>query len=128
MIRIIIMIGLMIHGLIHLLGFVVPWRLATVDGLTYKTTVLAGRFDVGERGTQIIGLLWFVAAVGFVAAGIAVLTLHPWWPALVLSITLLSLVITILGWPEAQIGVLINLIILALWCSGQAAIWLQPVQ
>jgi hypothetical protein len=128
MIRIIIAIVLMIHGLIHLLGFVVPWRLATVDGLTYKTTVLAGRFDVGERGTRVIGLLWLVAAVGFVAAGIAVLTLHPWWPALLLIIALFSLIITLLGWPEAQIGVLINLIILALWCSGEVAIWLQPAQ
>lgn len=60
MIRLIMTMVLMIHGLIHLLGFVVPWRLAKVDGLTYKTTVLAGRLDIGERGTRVIGLLWAV--------------------------------------------------------------------
>lgn len=30
------------HGVIHLIGFVVPWRLADVEGSPYRTTVLAG--------------------------------------------------------------------------------------
>jgi hypothetical protein len=43
MIRIPITIGLIVHGLIHLIGFVVPWRLATMADMPYDTTVLGGR-------------------------------------------------------------------------------------
>ena len=37
-----------LHGLIHLIGFVVPWRIATVDGFPYRVTTLGGLADLGE--------------------------------------------------------------------------------
>ena len=51
---------LVLHGLVHLIGFVVPWRLAdlTSGGFAYTTTVLAGRLDLGTTGARIVGLLW----------------------------------------------------------------------
>ena len=44
--NILLAIVLAVHGAIHLLGFVVPWRLAQVEELPYKTTILAGRLDM----------------------------------------------------------------------------------
>ena len=45
MIRILVMIVLIVHGLIHLIGFVVPWRLATIEDFAYTTTLLAGNLN-----------------------------------------------------------------------------------
>ena len=41
---------LILHGLIHLIGTVVYTKLGTVKGLSYKTTLLGGRWDLGEGG------------------------------------------------------------------------------
>ncbi len=113
MIRIIVAVLLIGHGLVHLLGFVVPWRLATLEEMPYKTTLLAGTLDVGTAGIRVVGVLWLLAAIGFVVAGVGVFIQQPWWGTVTLGVTLFSLVLCILGWPEARFGVLVNLGILA---------------
>jgi hypothetical protein len=45
---------LVLHGLIHLMGTAVYMRLADVQGLSYKTTLLGGRLDLGENGMRIV--------------------------------------------------------------------------
>lgn len=39
-----------LHGLIHLIGFAVPWKLAVFDGLPYSTS---GVFGLVERVTPL---------------------------------------------------------------------------
>ncbi|HEY4753596.1 MAG TPA: hypothetical protein VIH37_09935, partial [Candidatus Limnocylindrales bacterium] len=56
---------LAVHGLIHLIGFVVPWGLAQVDGFTARTSVLAGAISVGDAGARLVGVAWLLVAVGF---------------------------------------------------------------
>ncbi len=104
---------LIIHGLIHLIGFIVPWKLAVIEGFTYKTTILSGALDIGETGIRLVGTIWLLAAVGFVTGGILLLLGNPQWQMLTLAVTLLSLLLTISGWPDSQFGVLVNIIILA---------------
>jgi hypothetical protein len=70
--------------------FVVPWRLAEVEGFAYKTTLLSGNLDMGDAGIRMVGLLCLLAAVGFVVAGVAIFSLQPWWQMLTLLVTLLS--------------------------------------
>lgn len=48
-------VTLAVHGLIHLTGTAAYMRLADVKGLSYKTTLLSGRWDLGERGILDIG-------------------------------------------------------------------------
>ncbi len=124
MIRILLMVVLMVHGLIHLIGFVVPWRLTTIEGMPYKTTLLAGGLNVGDTGIRVVGLLWLLLALGFVVAGIAVVSGQPWWRMLTLGVTLLSLVVTMLGLPDSPFGVLINLIILGYLLFADHLAWL----
>lgn len=69
MLPLIIGIFFILHGLVHLLWFVVPWRITTVDGLPYSTRVLGQRFDVGDTGIRMVGLLWLAATLGWVIAG-----------------------------------------------------------
>ena len=116
---------LAVHGLIHLMGFVVPWKLAQIEGLPYKTTILAGRLDVGDTGARLIGLLWLLVAVVFIVAVIGLVTDQGWWRPLAIGVAAVSLVISALHWPEAQFGVYINVVILALLLVGPQVEWLS---
>jgi hypothetical protein len=118
MIKIIAAIFLILHGLIHLFGFLVPWGIMETDDFQYKTTILAGKVDLGPTGIRIVGILWFVGAIGFVIAGIGLWMVTPWWFTLLVAVTLYSLVLCILGWPDSQFGVYINLIILVVLLFG----------
>jgi hypothetical protein len=124
MIRILIAVGLIVHGLIHLIGFAVPWRLVNMADMPYDTTVLAGKVDLGDAGIRLFGVLWLVATIGFIAAGVGLFALAPWWQGLTLAVTLLSLVLCILGWPDTQFGLYINLVILAYLVLGGRLGWL----
>jgi hypothetical protein len=84
---------LLIHGIAHLPGFVVPWRLATLTEMPYKTTLLNGAVDAGPVGARVIGLLWLLAGLG---------------------VLVLSLALCVLGWPDSGMGLVINLGLLAI--------------
>ena len=122
--RIVLGTMLILHGLIHLLSFVAYWNLAEVEGLSYDTSLLSGSLEVGEAGAWVFGLLWFVAAVGLAFAGAAVFLLRSWWRPLTLGAALLSLALTVLGWPDAWFGTLVNLVILAYLFVGGRRGWL----
>ena len=101
-----------LHGVAHLVGFAGAWQLAPAKELPYKTTVLAGRVQLGDAGIRVMGVLWLVAALAFVAtAGGAALN-ATWWGRAALVVALASLALTIVEWPEARIGLFVNLAIL----------------
>jgi hypothetical protein len=100
------------HGVAHLVGFVMPWRLMAPPDGGYKTTLLAGRIDAGANGIRVVGVLWLLAAMAFVASGVGLVTLQPWWRTLTLAAALFSLTLSVLGWPDSRIGVWVNLAIL----------------
>lgn len=50
-------IVLVLHGLIHLMGTAVYLKWAHIEGLHDKTTLLGGRWDVGEGGIKVFGAL-----------------------------------------------------------------------
>ena len=115
-------IVLVFHGLIHLIGTFAYLRILEVQSLPYKTIFLGGRIDLGEVGTGVFGALWFVAAIGFVVASIAMLTNRSWWRLVLLVVTPLSLVVTILDSSLAYAGVVLNVVILlALWLEWRSA-------
>lgn len=111
-------IVLVLHGLIHLMGTVAYMKLAVIQQLPYKTTVLGGRWDLGAGGIAVYGVLWGVAAVGFVVAALAFWLGWAGWQPLLLGVTLLSLALTALDWDVAFAGVILNIVILALLGLG----------
>jgi len=112
-------IVLILHGLVHLMGAVVYMKLVTILGLEYKTILLDGRWDLGERGMWVFGLLWAVAGIGFVLAAIAWLARRNRWQSVLMAATLLSLMLTLLDWRVASAGAIVNIVILLL-------LWLRP--
>lgn len=123
----IIAIVLILHGLIHLIGFAVNWQLVTLADIPYSTSVLVGKVYVGAAGIRVVGIFWLIVTVGFVVAGIGLLILAPWWYALTFWMALFSLVLCILAWPEAQFGAYTNLIILAFLLVGEQLGWLPQI-
>lgn len=112
MIRIVAGIALAIHGLIHLIGFVVPWQLAEVSGFPYRTDSLAGALELGPTGAKVVGVVWLVVAVGFVVAGVGLALGTSWALTLTGVLAVASSVVCLLGLPEAVAGLVINLAIL----------------
>lgn len=109
---IIVFVLTLIHGLIHFMGWVAYWPLTQIQGLPYKTTLLAGRIDLGGTGMRAYSLLWLLAGLGFVAAALALAFKQPIWTGLMLVSVLLSMVAGILDWAASFRGVLFDLVLL----------------
>jgi hypothetical protein len=124
--RIAIGIYLLVHGICHFVGFVVPWKILAMKDEPYKTTLVAGSIDVGDVGIRIVGLLWLIAGVAFLAAALGVFTSWPWWRTATLWFAMASLVLCVLGLPGAKIGILANALILA-YLLGARFGWLPAV-
>lgn len=103
---------LVLHGIAHLVGFVVPWNLLNVEDVEYKTTLLSGRWDVGDLGIRLVGILWLAGAAAFIATGAALLAGAAWWKKAAFYTSLGSLTLSVLGWPDSRIGVAINFLLL----------------
>lgn len=118
---IVIALALTLHGLVHLMGTVTYMKLGAVQGLEYKTTLLDGRWDLGENGMTLYGALWALAAIGFVAAAVALLADWDWYRPVLMGAAMFSLALTVLDWKVAAAGAVIDAAILAwLWLGPHA--------
>lgn len=105
--------ALVLHGLIHLMGTYVYMGFGRMESLPYKTTLLRGRWDLGERGIHLFGALWLIPLVGFCALG-AGIAVRGWLPVTsLIAVTLVSLALTVLDWDVAYAGALLDGLILA---------------
>jgi hypothetical protein len=64
-------------------------------------------------------------AVAFVVSGVTIFSSPTWWWSYTLAVTLVSLALTILGWPDARFGVLANVIILVFLFVGPRLGWIS---
>ena len=102
---------LIAHGVAHLVGFVVPWKLVSTAEVPYRTTVLGGVSDLGDAGARALGVVWLMAALAFVLLAGSVLAgsnVRPW----ALAMLALSSLLCVVGWPEARIGLVVNVVLL----------------
>jgi hypothetical protein len=115
MLRVLLGMVLLLHGLVHLIGFVVPWRLVDLseEGFVYKTTLLSGSLDLGAVGIQVVGALWLLAAIAFVAAALGLFLRRPWTVRLLAVAASFSLLLTLLDYSVAYAGAYLNLALLA---------------
>lgn len=105
MLRYLLLLLLLIHGAIHLLGFVKAFQLASVDQLTQP---------IG-RGA---GVLWLLATLLFLAAAGLLLAGQGAWSALALAGILLSQILIFTAWSDAKFGTIANVIILLVAVAG----------
>lgn len=110
---------LIVHGIAHLPGFAVPWQLITSSELPYRTTILAGRIDIGGAGVRAVGVAWAVAAAAFIALAWSLWAGLPWTRTLIACAAAYSLVLCAVGWPDARIGVAANMLILVMLAAAR---------
>jgi hypothetical protein len=116
--RLALAVLLVAHGVAHLVGFVSSWKLATLAELPYKTVVFSGRVDVGDAGIRVMGVLWLLAALAFLVAAFAVATETGWAVRFTLAAVIASLILCVVGWPDARIGVAVNVGLALLIATG----------
>jgi len=121
--RIVLAILLVLHGAAHLVGFVVPWRLASLPDAPRGTTIFAGAVDVGDAGIRAVGVGWLLLAIAFVVVAAGLLQGAPWWYPAALVVLTASAVFCVVGWPAARIGLWVNAGVIALVIIGARLGW-----
>jgi hypothetical protein len=100
MISVVFSIVVIIHGLIHLMGFVKAYRLADVPQLAH---------DISKPA----GALWLCAALLFFASACVLSLGMEWWWMVALGAMLVSQTLIIASWQDGKFGSLVNAIIFA---------------
>lgn len=90
---------LLVHGLIHGLGFAKPFGLGKSQEIHAKITPAGG-------------VVWLVAGLLFLAGAGALFALPEWWWAITLPAGVLSEVAIVGAWSDAKLGTLVNVLVL----------------
>jgi hypothetical protein len=109
------------HGLVHVVGFTVSWKLTNSDDLAYTTELFDGLVDAGAVGTRVVGVIWLLAAAAFVVAAVLLWQRSPRAVRALLGATVLSTLLCLARPREAWIGLVIDIVLLA----GLAAVELR---
>lgn len=122
MLRFIIGVFIVLHGLVHLLYFGQSWRLFELQpGLVWPEGSWAFSKLLGAEATRLLASVsCILAALGFVVGGIGIFLRQAWWRPVVVGVAAFSAVIFILFWDgemrkladKGGIGLLINIAIL----------------
>lgn len=123
MIKILFGIFIVLHGIVHLLYFGQSARYFELQpGMIWPDGSLVFSKNLGVTANRTVASICLVlAAVGFVASGVGILTGQPWWRPILAGSAVFSSVIFILFWDgvlqsldnKGGVGLLINLAVLA---------------
>jgi len=102
------------HGIAHLPGFAVPWRLMTSAEIPYKTTAFGGAIEIGDTGARLLGAGWLLMAVMLLVLSGATWANASWWRPAVMVAVAISAMFSVAGWPEARLGLLANAVIVGM--------------
>ena len=115
-----------LHGLVHVVGFTVPWGLGGPRGVGYSTLILNRSVEVGDTAVKFLGFVWLAAAIAFVIVAVMIWRGYPW--ALRSTVTLLigSLVLCTIGLPGAVMGLAIDVALLVLLAFASEKLFGRP--
>lgn len=102
---VVIVILAVLHGLIHLMGFLKAFGLAELPQLTGPIS-------------RPVGVLWLVAALAMLATAALVFLSPRWWWAMGAVAVVLSQGLLIASWHDAKFGTLANVVILVAVALG----------
>jgi len=107
MIRIVFAVMIILHGLIHLFGFLKEWNLAKVRQLTGETLIpLSGGLS------KPVGILWLVVCLLFVSSAATYLLKKEWWWMIAAIAIVLSQILISIYWKDAKFGTIANVVVL----------------
>jgi len=103
--RSILIVFVLIHGLLHFMGFLKASGLVNFNELT-------------QFISKPVGLVWLLVSILFIVTVALILLQREWWPYVGLMAVLLSQVLIIVFWKDAKFGTIANIIILLASLSG----------
>jgi hypothetical protein len=106
-----VMALLVIHGLIHAMGFAGAWGLAEFEGASKTPT----NFVTTSPGTSMVrglGLLWLAALLAFLVAAALLLADSTTWRPVAVAAVLISMVPVALWRKNAPMGALANAVVI----------------
>lgn len=106
LVRLGLAVVVVVHGVVHILGFLATWELAEIGTLGRPS------LEAGSGPPLAFGLLWLVAMLGFVASGIGMALETAWADGLAKASAVVSLVVTIPWWSDAWVGAVVSAVIL----------------
>lgn len=106
----------LIHGLIHLMGFINQWNLKKITQFTGNTL-----FPVSENLSKFFGILWLLAALFFIISAAGFLANKDWWTVVGLIAIIISQFLIVVYWKDARAGTIVNIIILTVTIISIAA-------
>lgn len=101
---------LVLHGLLHGIGFAATWRIGGPSGVT--ATPSFPHLEAGTAPVLALGVLWLLAGAGFVLGGAGLAWRRHWWTPLTACAALLSLGLCTMWWQSAPIGIAADLVVL----------------
>ena len=113
---------LLFHGAAHFVGFLGPWGLlpkppAGAAPPTPTNVLFGGRVTLGDAMARSLSIVWLAAGLAFLIVAFGVWRQAPWSRGACVTVLVLSLLLSVVWWPVARIGVVINaglLLVLAL--------------
>jgi hypothetical protein len=103
---------MVVHGLIHAMGFAGAYELAEFEGPS-KTPTNFVAADVGSPMLKVLGALWLVALAAFLLAAALLLADASSWRAAAVTGATISTVLVALWWQDAPFGALANALVIA---------------
>lgn len=116
-IKYVVVLVLLFHGAGHVMGFLAAWTKLPM-GFVDRPWVFGGDVKIDTPVGRAFGLIWLVALVGFLAAGIGALVGQEWWTAAAVWGSVISIVAIVPWWntvtPGARIWpILVDVLVLA---------------
>ena len=108
----------LIHGIGHLPGFAVSWRLLMTPELPHRTSILHGRLDLGDAGIRAWGLVWLALSVAFGVLAVGIWSRSSWWLGALTAVVGVSTLCCLFALPEARLGLAANAIVFVLACAA----------
>lgn len=103
--RVLLLILIIVHGLLHVLGFVKAFKFARLAQLPHPIN-------------KTNGVLWLIAALMIVTCGVLFYTFAEGWWILGIASVLVSEYVIIKDWEDAGLGTTLNILLLLISVLG----------
>lgn len=130
-VRWLIIVVLLAHGIGHIMGFLESWT-SIPAGFTDQPWVLSSGVTIESTVGRVFGLLWLAAMTAFVGAVIGLFTHQEWWRSLAIAAAFLSLLAILPWWNTVTAGarvgaVLVDIVVIVALLPGWGAQIAQSV-
>ena len=107
--RIVIAIILIGHGIGHIMGFVgtwTNWQPFTEPSFNHEPWIFSDGVFIQSVLGKIFGIFWLLAMIGFFAAAVGLIANQSWWSSIVIIASILSLLAVIPWWNTFTPGIM----------------------